>query len=72
MEQGWLPETHISGFGLVPKCHQAGKWKQIVVDQSQPEGQSVNNGFEPELFTLCHMRFDEGMCSRVSDASGKF
>lgn len=51
MEIGDLPGAHISRFGVIEKPHQPGKYR-LIVDLSHPEGQSVNDGIEPELCTL--------------------
>ena len=46
-----LPRLHISSFGVIPKKGQPGKWR-LIVDLSSPGGASVNDGIDPQLFTL--------------------
>ena len=38
-----FPHIHVSRIGVIPKKHQAGKWR-LIVDLSYPEGQSINDG----------------------------
>ena len=38
-----VPNFHVSGFGVIPKTHQPGKWR-LILDLSSPLGHSVNNG----------------------------
>ena len=38
-----LPDLHISGFGVIPKAGQPGKWR-LILDLSSPHGSSVNDG----------------------------
>lgn len=57
MEVGELPGAHVSRFGVIEKPHQPGKYR-LIVDLSHPEGQSVNDGIEPELCTLQYTSVD--------------
>jgi len=41
----------VSSFGVIPKWGQVGKWR-LIVDLSSPTGSSVNDGINPEEFTL--------------------
>lgn len=53
-----LPNLHISSFGVIPKRGQPGKWR-LIVDLSSPGVCSVNNGIDPQDFTLQYIRLDE-------------
>ena len=53
-----LPNLQISSFGVIPKRGQPGKWR-LIVDLSSPEGCSVNDGIDPQEFTLQYIRLDE-------------
>ena len=53
-----LPNLHISSFGVIPKRGQPGKWR-LIVDLSSPGGCSVNDGIDPQDFTLQYIRLDE-------------
>jgi len=53
-----LPNLHISSFGVIPKKGQPGKWR-LIVDLSSPGGSSVNDGIDPQEFTLQYIRLDE-------------
>ena len=52
-----LPNLQISSFGVIPKRGQPGKWR-LIVDLSSPEGSSVNDGIDPQEFTLQYIRLD--------------
>lgn len=49
---------HISRFGVILKCGCPGKWRLIIVDLSFPEGRSVNDGIDPDEFTLSYSKVD--------------
>ena len=53
-----LPNLHISSFGVIPKKGQPGKWR-LIVDLSSPWGASVNEGINPDDFSLQYVRVDE-------------
>ena len=53
-----LPNLHISSFGVIPKRGQPGKWL-LIVDLSSPGGSSVNDGIDPQDFTLQYIKVDE-------------
>ena len=53
-----LPRLHISSFGVIPKKGQPGKW-QLIVALSTPRGASVNDGIDPQLFTLQYITIDQ-------------
>ena len=53
-----LPVLQVSSFGVIPKKGQPGKWR-LIVDLSSPAGMSVNDGINPEEFTLQYVRIDE-------------
>ena len=40
-----VQNLHISSFGVIPKKGQPGKWR-LIVDQSSPQGHSVNDGID--------------------------
>jgi len=52
------PVLQVSSFGVIPKKGQPGKWR-LIVDLSSPAGMSVNDGINPEEFTLQYVRIDE-------------
>ena len=53
-----LPNLQVSSFGVIPKRGQPGKWR-LIVDLSSPAGSSVNNGINPEEFTLHYITVDQ-------------
>ena len=53
-----LRNLHVSSFGVIPKKGQPGKWR-LIVDLSSPWGFSVNDGIDPEQFTLQYIRMDD-------------
>ena len=53
-----LPKLHISSFGVIPKKGQPGKWR-LIVDLSSPHGHSVNDGINPEDFSLQYITLDK-------------
>ena len=53
-----LPHLHISRFGVIPKKHQAGKWR-LILDLSSPDGHSVNDGIRKDPFTVQYMKVDD-------------
>ncbi|XP_048576190.1 uncharacterized protein LOC125557550 [Nematostella vectensis] len=53
-----FPNLHISKSGVIPKSGQPGKWR-LIVGLSSPEGASVNDGIDPEQFTLNYIRVDD-------------
>ena len=53
-----FPNLHISGFGVIPKKGQPGKWR-LIVDLSSPNGLSVNDGIDPDEFTLQYIAVDQ-------------
>ena len=59
-----LPQLHINRIGVVPKGHNAGKWR-IITDLSFPHGQSVNDGIDPSFCSLCYTTVDE-VAARVA------
>ena len=54
------PLIHVSPLGLVPKSHQANKWR-LIVDLSHPVGGSVNDGISPSLCSLRYASVDEAV-----------
>ena len=53
-----LPNLHISSFGVIPKKGQPGKWR-LIVDLSSPHDHSVNDGINPEDFSLQYITLDK-------------
>ena len=53
-----LPNLEVSSFGVIPKWGQVGKWR-LIVDLSSPTGSSVNDGIDPEKFTLHYITVDQ-------------
>ena len=47
------PYIHVSRFGVIPKRSQPGRWR-LILDLSNPEGHSVNDGIYPDI---CSMRY---------------
>lgn len=60
------PKVQTSRFGVIEKPHQPGKYR-LIVDLSDPEGSSVNDGIEREICTLHYTSVEEAMarvCAR--------
>jgi len=57
-QPGEISGLHISRFGVIPKRHQTGKWC-LIVDLSQPEGNSMNYGTPPDLCSLSYSKVDQ-------------
>ncbi|MEM6772491.1 MAG: reverse transcriptase domain-containing protein, partial [Bacteroidota bacterium] len=53
-----LPDLHISSFGVIPKSGQPGKWR-LIIDLSALEGRSVNDGIDPDNFSLQYIKVDD-------------
>ena len=53
-----FPFLHISSFGVIPKKGQPNKWR-LIVDLSSPGGASVNDGIDPNEFTLHYITVDQ-------------
>ena len=53
-----LPTLHVSSFGVIPKTGQPGKWR-LILDLSSPHGLSVNDGIDPNQFSLHYIKFDD-------------
>ena len=53
-----FPNLYVSSFGVIPKQGQPGKWR-LIVDLSSPEGASVNDGIDPDEFTLHFIKLDQ-------------
>lgn len=53
-----IPNLHTSSFGVIPKSGQPGKWR-LIVDLSSPEGSSVNDGIDPDSFSLQYIKVDD-------------
>ena len=53
-----LPNLQISSFGVIPKEGQPGKWC-LIVDLSSPWGSSVNDGINPDDFSMHYIKLDQ-------------
>ena len=53
-----LLSLQVSSFGVIPKRGQVGKWR-LIVDIHSPTGSSVNDGINPEEFTLHYIAVDQ-------------
>ena len=53
-----FPNLHVSSFGVIPKKGQPGKWR-FIVDLSSPSGLSVNDGIDPDEFTMQYITVDQ-------------
>ena len=53
-----FPHLHVSSFGVIPKKGQPGKWR-LIVDLSSPGGLSVNDGIDPDEFTMQYITVDQ-------------
>jgi len=53
-----IPDLQISRFGVITKAGQTGKWL-LVLDLSSPHGSSVDDGIDPDLFSLHYIKFDD-------------
>ena len=58
-EKGDLqPPVHIHRFGIIPKKHQEGKYR-LIVDMSYPDGESINDGIDPDVCSLTYLKLEE-------------
>ena len=64
-----LPNLHISSFGVIAKKGQPGKWT-LMVDLSSPVGWSVNDGIDPDEFTLQYITVDQIISMVSKDGQG--
>ena len=53
-----LPNLHVSSFGVIPKKGQPAKWR-LIVDLSSPRGSSVNDGIDPDEFSMHYIKLDQ-------------
>ena len=53
-----LPNLQISSFGVIPKKGQPGKWC-LIVDLSSPRGSNVNDGINPDDFSMHYIKLDQ-------------
>jgi len=53
-----LPNLQVSSFGVIPKKGQPGKWR-LIVDLSSPHGSSVNDGIDPDEFSMHYIHLDQ-------------
>ena len=52
-----IPGMHFSSSGVIPKHHQPGKWR-LILDLSNTQGHSVNDGIDPRLCSLQYISVD--------------
>ena len=52
--------VNINRFGVIPKHHQANKWR-LIVDLSHPEGFSINDGIPSHLCSLSYITVDDAI-----------
>lgn len=60
LHQSFCPLVHTSPIGLVPKSHQANKWRMIV-DLSFPRDHSVNDGISRKLSSISYATVDDAV-----------
>lgn len=53
-----FPNLHVSSFGVIPKRGQVGQWR-LIVDLSSPTGASVNDGIDPDAYSLQYITLDQ-------------
>ena len=53
-----LPNLQVSSFGVIPKKVQPDKWR-LIVDLSSPHGSSVNDGIDPDEFSMHYIHLDQ-------------
>ena len=53
-----IPDLQVNRFGVMPKGHNTGKWR-LITDLSFPPGASVNDGIDPDLYSLSYTSIDE-------------
>lgn len=53
-----LSNLHISGFGVIPKRKQEGKWR-LILDLSSPTGNSVNDGISKDKYSVQYMQVED-------------
>ena len=51
-------KVHISRFNVIPKRSQPGKWR-LIVDLSDPDGKSINDGISGEGCSLSYVSVDD-------------
>ena len=56
-----FPNLHLSRFGVIPKRGQPRKW-HLIVDLSSLGGARVNDGIDPDKFTLHYISLDQVIC----------
>ena len=53
-----LPDLQVNSFGVIAKKGQPGKWR-LIVDLSSPYGSSVNDGIDPDEFSMHYIHMDQ-------------
>ena len=53
-----FPLLQVSSFGVIWNMGQPGKWR-LIVNLCSPGGASVNDGINPDEFTLHYMTVDQ-------------
>ena len=64
------PSIQISRFGVIPKST-PGKW-QLILDLSWPEGHSVNDGIDQDLWSLSYINVDDAAKAAARLGQGAF
>ena len=67
---GSLPGLQVSRFGVNPKG-KSGKWR-LIVDLSSPEGKSVNDGIDSDLFSMSYVTVDGAVEAIRQTGRGSF
>ena len=49
--------VHCSPFGVIPKKNRPNRWR-LIINLSAPEGYSVNDGIDKELFSMSYFSVD--------------
>ena len=63
------PLVNISRFGVIPKNHQANKWR-LIVDLSHPRSCSVNDGIPCDLCSLSYITVDDAIHQILKTGQG--
>ena len=64
-------DAHCNPVGLIPKCHQPGKFR-LIVDLSAPLNRSVNDGIDSGLCSLSYASVDDAVRLVCEAGQGAF
>ena len=53
-----LPNLQVISFGVIPKKGKSSKW-HLIVDLLSPHGSSVNDGIDPDEFSMHYIHLDQ-------------